>query len=315
MENIKLSFLTENQILGDELQIEQLEIFKKYGTNASLSDFSIILGASVSDEHTSEGTDLKHRTGWYWTKTSDSFGDVIVIDSYGYKNFKCCQSRNTAARTALTFLNNSLITANNILKNSGFDEIEYGEYPQTIVDKQIIPYLEADFNLKTLTPTGKDYTIDSRKPDEYVEEFYPTRLTEYEFEGQKYVRVKVNSYAKGKCVTLSDGQSYKNDEYVWVRVEPIKWIKEPGKNLFVSKKCLYAGVRFDNKNTKYHDSKFAQTEINKFMQTFFIKDIIPSKTTKSIKKEQPFTISNFTFVDKDGNKKKKRIVVKVKSKN
>ena len=97
-------------------------------------------------------------------------------------------------------------------------------------------------------------------------------------------------------------------------MEPIKWIKEPEKNLFLSKKCLFSGVRFDKENAKYSDSNFDETEINNFLQNFFIKDIIPSKVPKIIKNEKA-TINNFTFIDKDGNKKKKRIVVKVKNKN
>lgn len=311
MYNINLTFLTKNETWI----FDQLKILKKYGTKASLSDFSIVLGASVSNDHTSEGNELSDRTGWYWTKTTSDTRWNLVVGSFGDKVSISCQSRYVATRPVLSFLNEKLIPTYCDRGSSQLEEIEYGEYPQTIADQKVISYLNTNFYLKTLTKTGKEYTIDSRKYNEYDKEFSPIKLTEYEYDGQKYVRVKVNSHINGDKVTLSDGLYYKNDDYVWIKVEPIKWIKEPEKNLFLSKKCLFSGVRFDKENAKYFDSNFDETEINNFLQNFFIKDIIPIKFPKYIKDEQPFTINNFTFVDKDGNKKKKRIVVKAKNKN
>lgn len=309
MDNIKLTFLTKNETWA----FDQLKILKKYGTKASLSDFSIVLGASISNEHTSEGNELSDRTGWYWTKTTaDTSWNPCVVCSFGAKVIILCQARYVATRPVLSFSDEKLIPTCCVRGSSQLEEIEYGEYPQTIADNKVVPYLEANFYLKTLTKTGKEYTIDSRKYNDYNKEFLPLRLTEYEYDGQKYVRVKVNSHINGDKVILSDGLNYKNDDFVWIKVEPIKWIKEPGKNLFLSKKCLFSGIRFDKADGKYNDSNFAETEINNFMENFFTKDIVPSKTANSIKKEQPFTINNFTFVDKDGNKKKKRIVVKIK---
>ena len=67
-----ITFLTKDEI-------ENLEIFKKYGTAAAVSDFSIGRGAYVSSYCTSEGTSLKDRTGWYWTKTPDGTGDARAV--------------------------------------------------------------------------------------------------------------------------------------------------------------------------------------------------------------------------------------------
>lgn len=310
MDNIKLSFLTQEQVW----EKNKLEIFKKHETKAALSDFSIILGNCSLYDHSSEGNNLKYRTGCYWTKTSGDRGNIRIVHSTGSNYNKSCQEREISARLTLTFSNNFSIPTNIIHGSDGIDEFEYGEYPQVIADKQLVPYLNANFYLKTLTKTGKEYTIDSRKYNEYNKEFSPIKLTEYEYNGEKYVRVKVNSHIYGNNVTLSNGLYYKNNDYVWIKVEPIKWIKEPEKNLFVSKNCLFSGVRFNKYDETYDDNKFEETEINNFLQNYIAKEIIPSKVPKTIKNEK-LTINNFIFVDKDGNKKKKRIVVKVKNKN
>lgn len=71
------TFLTEQQIFSND---KKLEIFKKYGSKAALTDFSILLGAYVSTGYyTEEGTDLKYRTGWYWTKTRSSGGNARAV--------------------------------------------------------------------------------------------------------------------------------------------------------------------------------------------------------------------------------------------
>ena len=69
MQNLDFTFLTEEQVFGDN----RLEIFDKYGTKASMTDFSILLGGYVSSiYYSSEGRSLKNRTGYWWTKTDHS---------------------------------------------------------------------------------------------------------------------------------------------------------------------------------------------------------------------------------------------------
>lgn len=77
---LDFTFLEENQIFGDK----QLDIFKKYGTKCAITDFAILLGGYVADStYTSEGSTLKDRTGWWWTRTPDGDNDARVVRSYG----------------------------------------------------------------------------------------------------------------------------------------------------------------------------------------------------------------------------------------
>ena len=52
------TFLTKEQVFGDK----QLDIYKKYGTKAAITDISILLGSYVSSNvYTSEENTLKNK--------------------------------------------------------------------------------------------------------------------------------------------------------------------------------------------------------------------------------------------------------------
>ena len=75
----EFTFLTEEQWFSDE----QLEIFEKRGAGAAITDFSILLGAGVSDHiHIKNNDSLEGRIGYYWSKSDDGDnklnGDTIV---------------------------------------------------------------------------------------------------------------------------------------------------------------------------------------------------------------------------------------------
>ena len=54
----KFTFLTEEQVFSDK----QLDIYKKYGTKAAITDISILLGSYVSSNvYTSEEKTLKNK--------------------------------------------------------------------------------------------------------------------------------------------------------------------------------------------------------------------------------------------------------------
>lgn len=77
MEHVTL--LEENQIFGDGTT-KPLKIFKKYGTKAAVTDFSILLGAYVNDdEFVGNRPSLEDRTAWWWTRTTDQAGDAFAV--------------------------------------------------------------------------------------------------------------------------------------------------------------------------------------------------------------------------------------------
>ena len=75
----KFTFLTEEQCFGTD----KLDIFEKRGTKAAITDFSVLLGGWVSDEHVNNDSSLEGRTGYYWTKTDDGESYARVVDDDG----------------------------------------------------------------------------------------------------------------------------------------------------------------------------------------------------------------------------------------
>lgn len=90
----------------------------------------------------------------------------------------------------------------------GYRTLEFGEYPKTFVGKKKNVELEALFDEGKLVATGKCYSGTTLHP-------------EYSYNGQRYVRVRSQSYDID-C-GCSDGTRVADGTYLWMRVEPIVW--------------------------------------------------------------------------------------------
>ena len=79
--NEQVTLLTQEQCFEDS---DKLDIIKKNGTKAAITDFAILLGGFVSDGYyASDGNNLEDRTGYYWTRSSDNDGDARVAGTDG----------------------------------------------------------------------------------------------------------------------------------------------------------------------------------------------------------------------------------------
>ncbi len=152
-----------------------------------------------------------------------------------------------------------------------------------------------------------------------------TLLTEeqtyFEYNGEVYTRIRANSNFGGGNFTLSNGEKYKDGDHVWVKVEPIVWLKHPFDDIMISEKEIIAGVRFDKTKGGYNGD-FNTTELKWFLDNHLSKDILSlDKLKKDINKnnyidDEIKTINNFIYLDKDGNTiKKKKIIVRAKRKS
>ena len=73
---MKSTILERDQIFGSS----ELEIFKKRGAKAAISDYAILSGGYVSEDYYARNTQkLENRTGWYWTKTDDGDNNARVV--------------------------------------------------------------------------------------------------------------------------------------------------------------------------------------------------------------------------------------------
>ena len=288
------TFLTDEQIFGNN----QLDIISRYGTKCAITDFSILLGGYVTSYYyTSEGNARKDRTGWWWTKSSDGDNDAIVVSKSGDRSWFNVSKRSGGYRPALPYSSIQSISSNGLRGANGIKEIEYGEYPQTIVDENYSRELERAYNNRSLGTTGKNYTTDSVRYQDTDTSFRARTYTEYEYNGSKYIRFVGDLNCEGEV--LSDGRTIETGQAYWVRVEPITWLVDERANIALSKKLIFSGLQF--KNRRDYKGDFDRTDIKQFMDNYFSKEIVSDRVysqttsveqTQSIEGKEPVRKQN-----------------------
>ena len=271
------TFLTEEQYFGDD----KLDILEKRGTKAAITDFSILLGAYVSDYHIDNDSSLEGRTGYYWTKSDDGDNDARVVNDDGHGIFNSVNNRNGGARPALPFSSISSIPTNGESGKRARDgvlEVEYGYYPQKAVSRDMQDRLERAYKSGTISKTRNSYTTDSRKYNAYYEKFLAKQHEEYEYNGKRYVRVEANSDFEWGEIQLSNGESYRDGDNVWVEVQPVKWLVDERAKVMITDKLIFSGVQF-NYTRNYHTRDFDKTDIKTFMDRYLSRDLEQSRGT------------------------------------
>ena len=292
------TFLTQEQFF----ESDKLDIIKKRGTKAAITDFSILLGAFVSDYHVDNDSSLEGRTGCYWTKSDDGDNGARVVRAYGGRNCYNVNKRFGGARPALPFSSINSIPTNGVSRRAqdGILEVEYGYYPQKAASRDMQERLERAYRNGSISRTKNSYTTDSVSYDEYDTPFSPKTHDEYEYNGKKYVRIEANSYYDGNEFTLSNGERYRDGDNVWVEVQPVKWLVDERAHMMLTEKLIFAGVQF-NKERNYHTRDFDKTDIKTFMDRYLSRDLFQVrgiadqtqiKTANSTRKnENPYNLN------------------------
>ena len=284
------TFLSKEQCLGKE----KLDILEKRGIKATITDFSILLGGYASGIYIDKDNFLEDRDGWYWTKSDDGDNNACVVYTQEsiYKHDPL--DRGSGARPAMIFSDISSIPTNGESGQKAKDgilEVEYGYYPQKAVSRDMQKILEKAFTSSSfsLKKTKNKYTTDSvAYYGKYDTSFQPQNHQEYEYDGKRYVRVKAQFYRNTYKLTLSNGEKYKNEDYVWVEVSPVKWLVDEKSHIMITEKIIFAGVQFNNERN-YHTRDFDKTNIKQFMDKYFSKDLeqIKEEKIEEIKSGKP----------------------------
>ncbi len=269
--NFELTLLSEGQIWGNNSE-PQLEVINKYGTKAAITDLCILTGSCSCKDTIDEDRSLNGRTSWFWTRSDDGDSDVLKVDDDGDRAGLIRFVRYGAVRPALqSSVFFSKISQNRVRGYNGTEEVEFGEYPQNAADSIMQNILETAYN-RGMNKTGRSYTFDSVKDYYDNTGFKPVTYEEYEYQGKKYIRIKANSsYGCGKFM-LSNGVEYKNGDYVWIEVSPVKWLIDDRKGLLISKYGLVSGIRFLDTNHEYNGD-FNKTEMYEYLNKYMIKDL------------------------------------------
>lgn len=108
---------------------------------------------------------------------------------------------------------------------------------------------------------------------DYSKGFEPKAHPVYEYNGEKYIRVKGNSQDKDSTKyhpiqknELSDGQEVESCRFYWVKVEPIKWIVDKS-GWWVSHQILVSGIQYDELYRP--NGNFKDTNAYQFLNNYF----------------------------------------------
>ncbi len=272
--NFELTLLSEGQICGNDKE-KQLEVIRKYGTKAAITDLCILTGSFLCKDTIDEDRTLTGRTSWFWTRSDDGDNDVRAVDKSGVRSYICRYDRDSAIRPVLqSSVIFSQISPNRVSGYNGTEEVEFGEYPQNAADARIQNILESEYN-RGLNKTGRSYTFDSVKCNEYNTGYKPVTYEEYEYQGNKYIRIKAKADFYGNKFILSNGVEYRDGDYVWVEVAPVKWLIDDENKQLISKYGLVSGIRFLDKKTDYKGD-FSKTEMYEYLNSYMIKDLFQS---------------------------------------
>lgn len=282
----ELTILTEGQIWGNDEE-KQLEVLKKYGTITAITDVVAVTGGYIdkSNRRAPDDYTLSGRTGWEWTRTCDEEDHWCVravvngIIPYGREtHFRDLSIRPVLKATNL--IND--ISLNKVKGYNGVFEVEFGEYPQNAASFMMQEELEKSYNIGNVQTTGNYYTFDSIKEYESEFPFSPIRYEELEYQNQKHIRIKANLHPnfKKSGVTLSNGIKYMEGDYVWIKVEPVKWLIDEETNILISKKCLVSGIRFNN-SVKGYTVDFSKTEMKFYLDKYMLKELFKDIVIKN----------------------------------
>ena len=258
------SFLSKSEYSDNE---NRLEIFKKRGLKSKLTDFAFLLTSyrNLSDD------------GPYWTRDSDDYGvkftfgyrlmEVRIINENG-ERYRCraCESC-ISARPYITCLGSFYIPANKeSIKRAkdGILELEYGYYPQEAASKEMQEKLELAYKDGNLIKTKNTYSV----LDEIEKNI--SKLQEYEYMGKRYVRFD-EKFGRYGIFKLNNGVKYNWNNSFWFEVQPVKWWVDEKTKSMITEKLIFNRVPFHS--TTYRPNSFKETDIKKFMDNIFSKDL------------------------------------------
>ena len=278
------TLLSEGQIWGNSSE-PQLEVIKKYGTQAAITDLCILTGCyfdkfNIADNNYNIAEDnlLPGITGSFWTKadTGSCNDNIYVVDLIGHRDLSLKSASRKVIRPVLRSSHEifSQISSKRVKGYNGIEEVEYGEYPQNVASEEMQKILESRYKHKILDKTGRSYTFGIANDIKFLLVNYK----ELEYNSKKYIRVRANSIYDGKVIfQLSNGIFYRDNNYVWVEVSPVKWLIDDETETLISKKGLVSGVKFLDENIEYKGD-FNKTKLKIYLDKYMMHDLFQNTT-------------------------------------
>lgn len=234
---------------------ETLKIMEKNNIRTEITDLAVLTGGTnkimLYDKENGN------------VKTVDNNQNIKTTSVYDRSCVIC-------PRLHWDILYNKLINNSQIDKH-GIRYVEYGEYPQTAASFELQKVLEESYEKGELTTTKDSYTFSSTKSNSKESNLDLITYNAYQYQDKKYVRVKANRFNEKKF-KLSNGIEYSNGDYVWVEVQPVKWIMDDYSETMFPLKGLVSGVNCADVKEYYN------TEVKYYMDHYMTKDLFQSNS-------------------------------------
>ena len=245
------------------------------------------------------GTDLEYKNA-YMTSTrevDDNNNIGINIKYSGNKSIKdalCFSLKQNDFKTGFISLENTeKIAVKPVMKDFSYldyiikfdhykdGHFDYGVYPFEIVrEKEEKKELERAYKKNKLIKTGKQYTIASKKYEEYAlpSEFDSTleHNMGYYLSKKDTIDVNIKYLSRHKYIRFtkeSPSKFFNKKEVYWVSIKPIKWFGRY--NMAISEYNVFSGVPLTLDNKYYGNIK--NTYLYEFLNNIFSKEILPLK--------------------------------------
>lgn len=269
---------TIEQVMGDTA----LGVLKQYGR--------IVNGIASTDLARLQGAETK---GWSHERTvaltrsvyqfeADDDASPLAVDSNQPTKSEMTDSWIPVGVRPLIPSSQAALLSSSLKKQkddpASYDRVFYGEYPQTVVDRD--EALEAEYRSGRLKKTGKAYT--------FMTDWRPVRThvcVEFEYDGKRYIRLpkKCQTARNPYNVYLNKGGYSAADKPYWLAVEPIQWLRDSS-GVLLSKKVLFSGVPVSSKGN--YDGHFERSLLGKYMCRCFDKEMLPLSAYLALKKQE-----------------------------
>lgn len=265
--------------IPSEHDLEHSKVFKTRGIKAMVSDYAKATGVSayeyekeeyasyfLSDIRTSRQSQclvVRNRT--------------VVSDLHG--------ARYIGVRPKISFTHIQNLCTDIKVANDGVIEANLGLFPDDIVDRNMSHILNSSFNSKALKESLIEYTVDQFNRFNMVSPFRDTKNQVYEYEGNLYVRVRVNC-SSDKLISFSNGEKHRGGEYIWCNLKPIKILIDDDENVAYFEKIIIGGIPF---NVSINDIKnsFKNTILYNYLNIYLKKEIMQTYRPKKKKTLAP----------------------------
>ena len=282
-----LTLLTQEEYVGSGIFSNKglLEVLRKYGLAAGITDLVVLTGGNVVFDYNLYNEVLKNKTSTFLTRDFDNLGTVKCIKGFFGVEYGERYDKFYTIRPVLD-LSDSLFSqiTSKKRKTPGYNsvyEVELGEYPQYVASVDMQKELNLEYvvdngkmmDIFEIKETGRDYTFAKKGS---LNLFSPMEYKEYEYKGKKYIRMLANSDFKNYYeFELSNGVKCENDNYVWVEVSPVIWLIDDKTKKLVSKRGLLSGISFSGLSEKMYID-FNKTQIKKYLDEYMFHDLFQS---------------------------------------